>query len=596
MSIDAFYRLYIKVLMLLFMLNTKIILHRKEVDLIDEKKERIRARVFNIAQYQYNPKTGEYLHFDENKIKEALEHPCIKRYAWIEHNKDIYTEKEESQGKGKAGKRKGKHWHVVLDCPNKGYLDTIAEWFNVPLNAIDLPKGHGAFLDCVQYLTHESEKCQKEGKTLYEDSEVIANFDWRKELNEREENRLKYGGDLSKKDRMLFDVLYLGKTLKECREEDKKLYMDNLEKFKKFRLEYISSHMEVPKNRINIYVCGGGGVGKDVASRAIARCLYPCIENDEDLFFELGCDNVSYEGCDAQPVNILSDYRAYTLLDAYKGRENLFKVFDSHPHNSRVNVKFSSIKPVNSVNIVNSVQGYETFLNGLAGHYKDKHGNEHKAEDKAQSYRRFPIIFELEEDTITIYVNQYFINKSADATEYKVWKKVKGNFGKIRKAFCNNEEKARFYENKLLNGFAELVQEIMANEPQQTDEELEEMFKDYGEEITEEESQKVKEEIEKIEIDDCVFYYTKSGLCIDDCIIPENCVEKRSEIFDKFITEKKKREEAKKQKAKEEEKKKNALKGIDLYTFLYGFDEDVEENKTDDLDKDYENNEEDFFG
>ena len=66
----------------------------------------------------------------------------------------------------------------------------------------------------------------------------------------------------------------------------------------------------------------------------------------------MGCDNVSYEGCDAQPVNILSDYRAYTLLDAYKGRENLFKVFDSHPHNSRVNVKFGSIKPVNSVNIL----------------------------------------------------------------------------------------------------------------------------------------------------------------------------------------------------------------------------------------------------
>ena len=46
---------------------------------------------------------------------------------------------------------------------------------------------------------------------------------------------------------------------------------------------------------------------------------------------------------------------------------------------------------------------------------------------------------------------------------------------------------------------------------------------------------------------------------------------------------------------KEEEKKTNALKGIDLYTFLYGFDEDVEENKIDDLDKDYENNEDDFF-
>ena len=92
-----------------------------------------------------------------------------------------------------------------------------------------------------------------------------------------------------------------------------------------------------------------------------------------------------------------------------------------------------------------------------------------------------------------------------------------------------------------------------------------------------------------------MFYYTKKGLCIDDCIIPEGCQEKRSEIFDKFKAEKKKREEAKKQKAKEEEKKKNALKGIDLYTFLYGFDEAVEENKIDDLDKDFENIEEDFF-
>ena len=327
-----------------------------------------------------------------------------------------------------------------------------------------MAKGKGAFLDCVEYLPHSSEKEQEKGKTLYSDEEVHSNFDWRKELNEREENREKYGGDLSKKDRMLFDVLYLGKTLKECREEDKLLYMNNLDKLKKHRLEYIASHMEVPKTRLNIYITGGGGVGKDVASRAIARCLYPCITNDEDLFFELGCDNVSYEGCDAQPVNILSDYRAYTLLDAFKGRENLFKVFDSHPHNSRVNVKFSSIKPVNSVNIVNSVQDYQVFLNGLAGHYKDKHGNEHQAEDKAQSYRRFPIVIELEEDTVTIYVNQYFIGKSNDATDFKVWKKVKGNFGKIRKAFGNNEEKARFYENKLLNGFAELVQEIMKSE------------------------------------------------------------------------------------------------------------------------------------
>ncbi len=456
-------------------------------------------------------------------------------------------------------------------------------------------------MDCVEYLPHSSEKEQEKGKTLYDDEEVHANFDWRKELNEREENRAKYGGDLSPKKRMEWDVFYDGKTLKECKEENKLLYMENIDKLKKHRLTYIADHMEVPKNRINIYICGGGGVGKDTASRAIARCLYPYITSDEDLFFELGCDNVSYEGYDAQPVNILSDYRAYTLLDTYKGRENLFKVFDSHPHNSRVNVKFSSIKPVNSVNIVNSVQDYQVFLNGLAGHYKDKHGNEHQAEDKAQSYRRFPIVVELEEATITIYVNQYFIGKSNDATDFKVWKKIKGNFGKIRKAFGNNEEKARFYENKLLSGFAELVQEIMQNEPQQSDEELEEMFKDFGEEIFEEpQKEEPKKEVKKIGLDDWVIAYTGKGesfnIEFDECFIPleYNSPEKRKEIYEKFVAEKNRKEEAEKKKAKEEEKKKNSLQGADLLNWFAEFGNNETKKEKDFFDS-FENNEDDFF-
>lgn len=571
------------------------------VDLI-EQNNIIKARVYKITQYEYNTETGESYNFNENNIESALSHKTIKRYAWIEHNRDYFSEQEEASGKGKAGELKGKHWHIVIDCPNKIDLPVVAKWFGVPEFLVEVAKGKGAFLDCVEYLPHSSEKEQAKGKTLYEDSEVHANFDWRKELDEREENRAKYGGDLSKKDRMLWDVLYDGKTLKECKEEDKKLYMDNLEKLKKFRLEYISSHMEVPKTRLNIYITGGGGVGKDSASRAIARCLYPYIEADEDLFFELGCDNVSYEGCDAQPVNILSDYRAYTLLDTFKGRENLFKVFDSHPHNSRVNVKFGSIKPVNAVNIVNSVQGYETFLNGLAGHYKDKKGVEHQAEDKAQSYRRFPIIFELEEDTITIYVNQYFINKSADATDYKIWKKIKGNFGKIRKVFGNNEEKARFYENRLLTGFAELAQEIMKNEPQQTDEELEEMFKDYGEEITEEENQKEeqKKDIKKIGLDDWVIAYTGKGksfhIEIDECFIPfeYNSPEKRKEIYEKFIAEKNRKEEAEKKKALEEEKKTNSLQGADLLNWFADFGNNETKKEVDFFDS-FGDNEDDFL-
>mgnify|MGYP006990320842 CR=1 FL=1 len=70
-------------------------------------------------QYEKNPKTGEDLHFNEEVIKDGLDHKTIKRFAYIKHNKDSYTIEEEKQGKGKAGELKNDHWHVVLECPGK---------------------------------------------------------------------------------------------------------------------------------------------------------------------------------------------------------------------------------------------------------------------------------------------------------------------------------------------------------------------------------------------------------------------------------------------------------------------------------------------
>ena len=44
-------------------------------------------------------------------------------------------------------------------------------------------------------------------------------------MNEREENRAKYGGDLSPKKRMEWDVFYDGKTLKDIPYEETKKYV-----------------------------------------------------------------------------------------------------------------------------------------------------------------------------------------------------------------------------------------------------------------------------------------------------------------------------------------------------------------------------------
>lgn len=463
-------------------------------------------RIFNIMQYEKNPITGEDLHFNEEVIKEALTHKTIKEWAYILHDNDRYTEEDEANdltGGRKAGELKPRHWHIVINCPIKAEISTIAKWFNVPENFVDVPKGWGAFLDCVEYLTHKTEKCEKLGKTPYEDEEVRSNFNFRERLDERIDKRLKYGRDLDPKRQMRYDVLYLGKTLKECAAEDPILYMEDIDRLKKLRLEYISTQ-KIPDTRINYYISGLSGYGKDVASRALARSLYPGVDDDE-LFFEVGAKNVSFEGYDGQPVIIWSEYRAKTLLDVFDGRENLFKVFDTHPHDVKVNIKFNSVKLTNTINIVNSVQDYYEFLDGLAGEYIDKKGNRFTVEDKGQSYRRFPFIMPLHTYDLDILLSKYFTGESNNPTEYEQWKKVVGSFRKVRIMCKNNEELAQEYERKMLAGVPEKTRELLANEQTMTEEEIRKELEHFGEEITiaepNTEDEQQKEEIDFTDFD-----------------------------------------------------------------------------------------------
>ena len=120
-------------------------------------KKIITARVLNIMQYEKHPKTNEEL-INENQIKSALEHKTIKQWAYIAHTEDVYTEDDELNNPDyKAGAKKPKHWHIVIRCDRAVELPVIAKWFGIEENYIEVAKGRGAFLDCVEYLTHESE-------------------------------------------------------------------------------------------------------------------------------------------------------------------------------------------------------------------------------------------------------------------------------------------------------------------------------------------------------------------------------------------------------------------------------------------------------
>lgn len=452
---------------------------------------KMRSRIFNIMQYTHHPKTGELL-LSEDTIKSALEHKGIDKWAYVLHDQDIHTQQEcdryikdhnGEQPEWKVGDKKPPHWHVVIQFKNQSDTSTVAKWLGITENYVQVPKGNGPgkFLDCVEYLTHENSKQQAAEKHLYSDEEVHSNFDFRSELNQRSENKLKYGGkDLSHKDRIRYDVLYNGKTLHQIIENDRCAYMDDFSTLEKLRMRYISAQ-KPPTVRINYYIEGKGGAGKGLMSRGLARSLYPQIHNDEDVFFEVGAKGAEFEGYDGQPVIIWNDRRALDLLTELNGRGNVFNVFDTHPTKQKQNIKYGSIYLGNTVNIVNSVQPYKDFLDGLAGEYSDRYGEEHKSEDKGQSYRRFPIIIPIHENDFDILLNRGFMENTDEFEEYLAYRKIRGNMQKIAQKCQQNEELAREIERKTLDPAVRLHQQLISSCNNQTDEEqIRKEFADYG--------------------------------------------------------------------------------------------------------------------
>lgn len=439
----------------------------------------MKSRVFFCAQFEFSPTDGTDFHFNENNIKNCLSHKSIKKYAYIKHDKDVYTKHSKELHGHKIGDPINAHWHIALKTDVAIDVEVVAKWLGVPTQQIDLPKGKGAFLDCVQYVTHESDKEQAKGKYLYPDTEVISNFDFRGELTKRNENKLKYGRDLDYEQQMLYDVMYGGKTIRQVIDEDKIFYMNNYKKIDSARLKYIQQ-CNPPTMRINYYIEGKGGAGKGLASRAIARSLYPDLEKDDDIFFCIGDGKATFEGYDGQPVIIWNDCRSFELFNLLGSRGNIFNVFDIHPQAIRQNVKYSSINLINTVNIVNSVQSYEEFLNGLAGEY-----NDYKAEDKSQSYRRFQIITLLRQDDISVLINRGVFEDNIEYfTEFIEYSKIVGNFQKIAQVCGNNFPIRRKIETKLMQSVVEKHNELLENNDHvYTDDELMELFKDYGKTI-----------------------------------------------------------------------------------------------------------------
>lgn len=448
----------------------------------------VKSRIFNIMQYERHPETGEVL-LTEEKIKDGLAHRTIKRWAYICHDEDVYSEVDERYNpRHVRGSRKPRHWHIVIEMEsNQMEVGVIARWFGIKENYVNVVKGVGAFLDCVEYLTHESEKQQRIGKKLYDDRKVKANFDFRKELNNRAECRMRYGKNLSEKDRIRSEVLFHGMKLREVAEKYPLQYQNDFKYLDSCRLRYLLRINEKPKARINYYIEGLGGIGKGLISKAIARAIVDREGKmiDEDIFFEVGADKVTFEGYDGQPVIIWNDCRANTLIQKLGGRENVFNVFDPFSQNIVQHVKYGSVRLHNTVNIVNGIQTYREFLDGLVGEYK-KDGITQKAEDKNQSYRRFPFFLVLHEEDYDLGMNKGVFDGTREYEQYYMYNNLRGNMRRIAERCGDNVVLYNMVTRQVVSPIIEKHNEldkILRGKQGGTNEEILEEFKDVGKPI-----------------------------------------------------------------------------------------------------------------
>lgn len=430
----------------------------------------LKSRMFTIMQYEKNPKTGEDLNFGEENILNGIEKKSIKEWAYILHDKDTwnqdawdaYVDKNGEEPEWVVGQVKPRHWHVVLKVSPALTVNQIAKWFNVDPNFVEIKKGHNTFLDCVAYLTHESKKQQLLGKYRYADDEVKANFEFRELLDKRAEDLSKYGRDLTPKQRLRSKVLYEGMSIREVVKEYPLEYQEDFRTLDLMRAKYIAETAPLPKARMNYYIYAengerGSGVGKGLLSKALARSMYPELERDDDIFFEVGEAPALFDGYDGQPVIIWNDRRGVQLLAELGNKVgNVYNVFDTTPTSQRQNVKYSSIKLINEVNIVNSVQSVGDFLDGLSGAQWGV-----TREDKNQARRRFPIIIPMRFEDFDVMINKGFMNDSNEFDQYIKYGNIRANMQRLQIAGAGHGEVVKLAEAKLLEPVVDKHNELI---------------------------------------------------------------------------------------------------------------------------------------
>lgn len=396
------------------------------------------GRTFFITQNVQYLDTGRTL-MTSGQIERAVARKGVTEWAWIRHDQDRYTADEARKlPHATEGQPKAAHFHVAIRRRSFATLGQVARLFGVPPNAVEI-KPQGAFLDLVEYLTHEHPNQVAAGKHHYADEEVQANFDWRPALDDHKLARSAKAGQrasVKRRDAIREAVMLGDMTLKEVREAERAIYIQDLDKLQRLRQDYML-HQPAPRHRTNYYIGSPAGAvrkgrtGKTQLAKLFARSLYRDLDADE--CYHVATDaRVPLQNYKGQPVIIWDDYSVPGLLNALGSREGVWQVFDDHPSAGDVNIKYGSTRLVHAVNIIAKTTPYEEYLDGLAGEYTDASGKVHEAEDRNQSWGRFPVVFEVTPTSIEMLLNRGVVDDTDDFLSFQKVARMKASM----KAVC----------------------------------------------------------------------------------------------------------------------------------------------------------------
>lgn len=329
------------------------------------------------------------------------------------------------------------HIHCVIKLKYARYIDQIANWFGIPVTMIDIKSGHHVFEDCAEYLVH---KKQPE-KHNYEDvitSNVRANFDYAKWLDDqvtKDELHEKYHIHIDDLNDIVNEVATNGLSLKQVEEMvSPPVYLRNKKLFFDARQHFIYNHLPMPSVRHVFYVDADGksGAGKSIATKALCKQfardygadITKSLNDLKEYIYKVGSKGVAWDKYDGQPIVFIDDREAIDMLVEFGGHEGVKNLLERFPEKESLNIKYGNVIMVAKYIVINGIQPFNDFINGLNGTYTSKDGTEVESDkDIVQYHRRITGIVKIMENDIV----NFLFNKGImqDTREYEQYTSVK---------------------------------------------------------------------------------------------------------------------------------------------------------------------------